>query len=492
MGRSDFTITLGAHTITQVEITAPDPFVLPIGSTCQITVTVTATRWVADGTNVILETFSLDPVEAGVTYTSDATGVATVSSTGLVTGQGAGDATITVSAGGLTDLIAFTISNTSTVASVEVTPTTWTLQPSGTVTVAAIVRNAQGQQLFGKTVTWASDASSVASVGADSGTEAHTALVTAGASPGTANIRATCNSIQSSPLAVTVTAASNEPVGYQEILTENFDNPSIVQVGGSSYKRYTHWHERGGVTYVGTTGWPDSLQITPTTIVPAPVGTFDVPSLRNGTLDNYVAAIQVPQGWNPGGSEAPSSWSMINGFGSGRTEIYIRMRFQLSSNYAHWNGSKIGYIYCGSAAPIFFALVPIGSYTTQVAAQSRPVKIRAGLQGVVPQPSTGWPSWNAEPNMGTSSDWYLNRGQVDLIEIQCIGNTVGVADGILRMWLRGVQIMEYTDVGYWGGDHYTIAEFSRFSWTPTHDDFGGDDYDFSVYQSMDQFYCSAP
>lgn len=282
----------------------------------------------------------------------------------------------------------------------------------------------------------------------------------------------------------------NEPQGYVTLIDEDFAAPSIRNSGGQSSKHFKVVREQGGLFKPGKSGWPYTLQITPEGVTPAPTGNFNAEALRDGSEDGYVAAIEVPQGWNPRGSEAPSQWGLNGGFGKQKA-VYLMLRFKLSANYAQWNGNKIGYIYAGKKSPLFIALEPQGAFTDQGAAQRRPIRIRVGLQGVLPQPSTGWATWNAEPNVGMPSQAIVSRGNWHTIEMQLVGNTPGQVNGQLRLWLDGAKIIERGDVGYFGGKSSTEDAFTTWSWKPTHNGFKGQPYQFSVYQAMDRFYVSA-
>lgn len=131
---------------------------------------------------------------APITWSSNATGVATVGSTGLVLGVSAGTATITAASGSISAnqiiavapqvLTSIAVSGGSTVQvgqELELVPT-----PRDQNGVAMPV-----------VVTWASDATTVATVN-NSG-------VVTGVLPGTANITASFGLVSSSPIAVNVT-----------------------------------------------------------------------------------------------------------------------------------------------------------------------------------------------------------------------------------------------------------------------------------------------
>ncbi len=133
-----------------------------------------------------------------VAWTSDNATVATVSAGGLVTGKVAGTATITATSEGQSGTSAVTVIHVA-VASVAVSPTTATIVVGGTAQLTAIPKDAAGNPLTGRTVTWASNNVAVATVSAGG-------LVT-GKVAGTATITATSEG-QSGSAAVAVMASS--------------------------------------------------------------------------------------------------------------------------------------------------------------------------------------------------------------------------------------------------------------------------------------------
>ncbi len=95
--------------------------------------------------------------------------VATVSSLGLVTAVAAGTTTIRATAGGQSGIAqvvvtAVTPPPPTAVASVVVNPATTSLTIGGTATLSASVRDASGATLTGRTVTWSTSASQIATV----------------------------------------------------------------------------------------------------------------------------------------------------------------------------------------------------------------------------------------------------------------------------------------------------------------------------------------
>jgi len=167
--------------VASVDVTPVTDSVFP-----GLTVTLTATPRDAGG----------NPLTGrAVTWATDNGSVATVdAASGVVTGVSAGMATITATAEGQTG--AATITVQLPVASVDVTPLAASVRVGLTVTLTATPRDAGGNPLTGRTVTWASDNGSVATVDAASG-------VVTGVSAGVATITATSEG-QSGSAAVTV------------------------------------------------------------------------------------------------------------------------------------------------------------------------------------------------------------------------------------------------------------------------------------------------
>lgn len=165
------------------------------------TVTITPTS----GSLVVGQTLQLSAATASatgqtltgrvVTWTSSASSVASVSSTGLVSAVAAGTATITATSEGRTATVQITVSAIP-VALVRVTPSTETIASGQTSQLAAQAFDAAGNVL-NRTVSWATDQPNVATV-------SQTGLVTA-VNAGVARITASVGSV-SGTSTVTVTA----------------------------------------------------------------------------------------------------------------------------------------------------------------------------------------------------------------------------------------------------------------------------------------------
>jgi len=167
----NFTLAGGAPPAPVASVSvSPASASVPVGGTVQLT----ATPRDAGGNPLPGRT---------VTWASSNTSVATVSAGGLVTGKVAGTATITATSEGQSGTAAITVTAASVpVASVSVTPASASVNEGKTVQLTATPRDSSGNALSGRTVTWASSNTSVATVSASglvTGKVAGTATITA-------------------------------------------------------------------------------------------------------------------------------------------------------------------------------------------------------------------------------------------------------------------------------------------------------------------------
>ena len=130
-----------------------------------------------------------------VTWASTNPSVATVSDGGLVSGVAAGAATVTVACEGQSTAVAITVTVVP-VASVALSPASATVTVGQTVQLTATPKDANGNPLTGRTVTWATSNPALAAVSGNG-------LVTGGAG-GTATITASSEG-QNGSAAITVT-----------------------------------------------------------------------------------------------------------------------------------------------------------------------------------------------------------------------------------------------------------------------------------------------
>ena len=145
-GSSTITVPVPVASVT----VNPAPASVQLGATVQLT----ATPLDANG----------NPLSGrAITWTTSTAGVASVSTSGLVTGVSVGSATITATSEGKSGSSAVTV-NPVPVASVAVSPASATVTIGASVQLTATPLDANGNPLSGRTVTWASGNTAVATV----------------------------------------------------------------------------------------------------------------------------------------------------------------------------------------------------------------------------------------------------------------------------------------------------------------------------------------
>lgn len=129
----------------------PNPVRIAVGATGQFTARL------QDALGNVLS----DPV----TWGTNNPGIATIDNTGVVTGVGAGTTNITASEHGVTSTASVEVDPVP-VASVAISPRTDTLQVGTQVTLTAVTKDALGNTLTGRQITWTSQFPSFATVNA--------------------------------------------------------------------------------------------------------------------------------------------------------------------------------------------------------------------------------------------------------------------------------------------------------------------------------------
>src|SRR5690348_3987878 len=185
----------GVQTAASVSV-SPSSATLAIGGTQQLT----ATARDADGAVLTGRT---------VSWSSSSPGVASVAA-GKVTALSGGSATITATVDGRSSSAALTVKAAVAKVTLPAAPATFLVNQG--ISFAAVVTDASGNVLTGRTVTYTSSNTSVATV--------LDGMVTAVA-PGTATITATCEGVSGS-VTVTITAAtSTAPVATVTLSPQN-------------------------------------------------------------------------------------------------------------------------------------------------------------------------------------------------------------------------------------------------------------------------------
>ena len=178
----------GTAVVTVVSIAVGSVTVLPSSANVQRGASTMLTATVKDATGAVV-------TDRAVTWSTSNTLIASVSATGVVTGNAVGSATISASSGGRSGSVVITVVRVP-VGSVAVDPPTADLIVGQTLTITPTVRDANGIVVTDRMVTWSSSNTGVATVSSSTG------VVTA-KSAGTATISATSEG-KSATTAVTV------------------------------------------------------------------------------------------------------------------------------------------------------------------------------------------------------------------------------------------------------------------------------------------------
>jgi hypothetical protein len=375
--------------------------VSPATSTLQIGGTVQLSAGTRDANNNVL-------TGRVISWTSGSPAVATVSASGLVTAVAAGSATITASSEGKNGTSAITVSTPpAPVASVTVSPATSSLQVGSTAQLTAVTRDANGNVLTGRPVTWTSNITTIATV---STSGLVSALVV-----GSATITATSGSA-SGTASITVVAQS----GSTPIFTEDFESGTLSK-----------WNESNSTTQ---------------------------------------AVISDPTNAHSGGKFMRMTYGINGGDGGwlnkylapGFTQLYVRYYARFSTNFI--GGTKLVALRGGPLGQPGGALgragiCPTGrdSYTADLVTQFAggdpyPTKMYVYWQDMWadsngqcwgrygPTPST-WPYFTPMPEM--------SKGVWHKIELTAKANSSATAaDGVIRFWIDGVKYGEWTGIRF--------------------------------------------
>ncbi|PYP44711.1 MAG: hypothetical protein DMD50_13465, partial [Gemmatimonadetes bacterium] len=225
-----------------------------------------------------------------VTWVSSNPGVATVSSNGLVTSGAVGTATITATSEGKAGSAAVTVTPVP-VASVAVAPATASLTVGQTAQLTATPKDSAGTALTGRTVTWASSNTSMATVSSSG--------LVKGVAAGPATITATSEG-KAGTAAVTVALV---PVATVVVSPA----PATLPLHGTIQLNVTLKDASGnpltGRSVAWTSSTPTVMTVSPTGLVTdvADGGTATVTATSEGKSGTSAVTVQAPL---PAGSVA--------------------------------------------------------------------------------------------------------------------------------------------------------------------------------------------
>jgi uncharacterized protein YjdB len=299
-----------APTVATVTV-SPASASLAVGATQQLS----ASARDASGTAITGKTF---------TWSSSNTTVATVSSAGLVTARASGSATVTASVDGKSATASVTVTATApTVATVSVTPATASVTVGGTQQLAATAKDASGNTISGKTFTWSSSNTTVATVNS-------TGLVTAKVA-GTATITASVDG-RSGTAAITAVALSPPPpptagVWYEQTWQSVSSLPQNGSAPGIHYA--TNASIQSGTLFDGSTGRFVRAQY-PGGGVEGTASVALRPSAASENRPREIwgeAWVRVPSDWSIKSDDKTffhmEDWSLVgSGAGAGQSEVW--------------------------------------------------------------------------------------------------------------------------------------------------------------------------
>ena len=433
------TVTVNAVPVATVAVT-PATATIVVGDSVQLTAT---TR---DSAGNILTGRSI------AWTSSHATTRASVSSAGWVRGVGAGTATITATSEGRSGTATVTVT-AAPVATVTVSPATATIAaPTGSQQLTATLRDAGGNVLTGRTVTWSSN-SAAAQVNS-------TGLVLAIAA-GTATITATSEG-QSGTATITVTAA---PPGTT-LFTESFDNTLFSNRG---------WYDLGSPTIstvekrTGTASlearWPTSGNASFTSTV----GTMRKLFTPSSTLyvsywvkysTNYVGS---------GRTYHPHEFMVL----SSRDDDYAPPASNYLNAYIEQNYQNGGIPRLLIQDNRMIDITRINQDLTGITENRSVAGCNGNTDGTgatecYQVSATEWynaklwdaPSVGFRPSPGTDykSDW--NHVEV-YFQLNTVVGGIGQTNGIVRYWLNGNLKIEHTNVLFRTGANPTL-QFKQF------------------------------
>lgn len=349
---------------------------------------------------------------ASVQWSSSNSGIASVASSGAVKAVAPGSATITASSEGKSGTATITV-RSATVASITLSPTSLSLEVGKTAQVTATLRDAHGALIVGRTISWTSSNTSVATVS--------DGLVSA-RETGTATVKATADGVSSS-VGVSVvpssapggTAWPNRPSGLNLLSNRQFSSKA-----------------RHSTDVVGAEGWSPSQEYNRDRI----------------TIINDATAPLSP------GGVAQYLWKQGDGSGTGHSRqdfplpgavqtLHVGAAFKASDTFFGNDGA-------GVTKQMYFweARNNANVYLGLTGKEMGSLRFDMFVQGAGDTPAKGI-ARRLNANVGNVT---IQRGRWYKLEILMVGNSRAcsnyVADGQLHIWVNNQKTHDYRDVCY--------------------------------------------
>lgn len=267
-------------------------------------------KTIAVGETVSLTATGLDQTGApmtpkSVTWKSESPSIASVSSSGTVTGVGAGTTIITASSGAVIGTAIVTVS--PVVTSLSISPSSASVSAGGTMQLSAIARDNFGSTVSGKTISWISANPNIATISASG--------MLTGVAQGSTSVTATVDKAQATALII-VTARS---------ATLKIVNNLVGQVTISINNTPTTTVDAGATVSLTSTANPVTVSwalVRPTTTSGNPVGesmsgVFSPVSNPTGTITYDIDAVVGSQSYFAPGISNNSSTRLLMGVNMG-------------------------------------------------------------------------------------------------------------------------------------------------------------------------------
>ena len=339
-----------------------------------------------------------------VTWSSSNTAVVTVTSSGYATAVGAGSAAVVATCDGKSGQAQITVNgstpNPAPVATVSVSPATASIAVGATQAFTVVLKDAQGNVLTGRSVTWSSSAPTIAILSVTG--------VATGLLAGSSTITATSEG-QSGTATLTVTLLPpppppsgtwpNEPTGMTLLSDQQWNSLGSWQLNDNS---------AGATSLVTLSGLPFSPSGALQDL--SPIGmTGGGDAIGPGRADFFIPAAQQP------------------------TEIYVGLWVKLSAPFQpHSSGvQKIMYVHDNNG--VNFSALWLEIYGTAA-------PFRASLVNQF----SGCPTGRFDPNVTTTP---IGPGEWHRYEMYLkMASTGSSSDGVLKVWVDGVLNVSRTDV----------------------------------------------
>lgn len=342
---------------------------------------------------------------AHVAWSSGNTSIATVDSTGRVTGRSVGIATVKAQSGAAVSFASVTVLTIPT-GTVSVTPSSVTLNLGSSTRFTATVRDPSGQTLTGRAISWTSSQPFVATVDSNG--------VATATGPGSSTITAMSGGVSGSstlnvPGGNSQVDLSRQPPGMTPLTDRPFDSQakSLSDLSGAE-------------------GWAssESKYLSTFSITSDPTAPRSPPSVAQ-----LVYPIGMPL--NPNLSYSPvTAWLPTP---KGTHRMYVSIWLKISSNWRGHNSqaNKLMEAFIADHPHCVLGLVGSGN---------APLRPSIALNGGPDRRHGEYLPGNVAPAATFS------RGQWHRLEMVIVANTPGVGNGQATWWMDGQLIGDYHDI----------------------------------------------